>query len=126
MVKGLATAGDIADMVSYRASSSQFSTSSIFHTIPPERVGLDGGYDHYGLAHRVALAFEQQLGSQVMQTLKVSQRGSVVILVGDVPTAMSMAQLVRIALGTNGATDIELNGVSLTGLAHPTVSSCRS
>ncbi len=107
-------AGDTKCMSFSSASSSQAPSCSIFRTIPPERVGLDGRYDHYGLAHRVKREFEQQFGLHLTQTLKVGQRGSVVVLVGDIPMQSLLPQLMRVAMGVSGTTDVELNGVSLS------------
>lgn len=97
-----------------RASSSQSVSCSIFTTIPPERIGLDGDYDHHGLAHRVKRAFEQQFGPQFTQALKVTQRGSVVVLIGDVPPQLLVSQMIDVAMSVSGTTDVELNGVSLS------------
>jgi hypothetical protein len=97
-----------------RASSSQAVSCSIFTTIPPERIGLDGDYDHHGLAHRVERAFEQRFGPQLTQALKITQRGSVVVIIGDVLPQAVVPQMMDIAMSISGTTDVELNGVSLS------------
>ncbi|MGJ3246605.1 MAG: hypothetical protein ACFE0I_11065 [Elainellaceae cyanobacterium] len=96
-----------------RASSNLIDPDSIFSTIPPERVGLDGAYDHYGLAHRVASALEKRLGTQITQRLKVTQRGSVVVLLGDLPTTVLLSQIIGVAMNMPGTTDVEFNGISI-------------
>ncbi|MGJ3250000.1 MAG: BON domain-containing protein [Elainellaceae cyanobacterium] len=104
-----------------RASSNPIAPDSIFSTIPPERIGLDGTYDHYGLAHRVASALEQQLGTQVIQRLKITQRGSVVVVVGDLPTTGLLPQIIGVAMNMAGTTDVEFNGISIARPLKQTV-----
>lgn len=83
----------------------------LFATIPPERVGLDGEYDHSGLAKRVALAFKHRFEFSAVEQLYVAQRGRVVILQGRVPSQALLAEMVQVALGVSGATDVEIYGV---------------
>jgi len=96
-----------------RASSNPIAPDSIFSTIPPERIGLDGTYDYYGLAHRVASALEQRLGTQITQRLKVTQRGSVVVVFGELPTTGLLSQIISVAMNMPGSTDLEFNGISI-------------
>jgi hypothetical protein len=84
---------------------------SLFSTIPPERVGVDGEYDHSGLAKRVALAFQNQLPASEINSLRVAQRGRVVLLIGDVSSRQTLVHLVDIALGIEGAADVETHGL---------------
>ncbi len=84
---------------------------SLFRTIPPERVGLHGEYDHSGLAKRVMLAFRERLPLGELSDLRVSQRGRVVILVGRVSNYQMLSQLANLALDVEGATDVETYGV---------------
>ncbi|MGG6295510.1 BON domain-containing protein [Leptolyngbya sp. AN02str] len=98
-------------------SSPQLSQSSIdrswFQTIPPERIGLDGKYDHNGLAKRVKLAFNQQFRYGEVCNLKVRQRGAVVVLLGEAPSQKVLDQLSAVAMAVEGAAGIEFNGVSI-------------
>ena len=100
------------------ATSSHSPTSSnsalyplLFQTIPPERVGLNGEYDHSGLAKRVHLAFQQAFSAEQIQSLCVSQRGRVVVLKGQVSGKL-LRQLVEIATKTHGTTDVETYAVT--------------
>lgn len=93
------------------ATGAKFPTS-LFKTIPPERVGLNGEYDHSGLAKRVMLAFRKSFSSQEIQHLSVAQRGCVVVLRGQVPQTI-IARLIDIASTTHGATDVETNTLCL-------------
>ncbi|MBD1862590.1 MULTISPECIES: phospholipid-binding protein [Trichocoleus] len=83
----------------------------LLQTIPPERVGLNGEYDHSGLAKRVQLAFQQTFSSEQIQALSVSQRGRVVVLKGRVSQGL-LQRLVEIAAKIHGATDVETYAVT--------------
>jgi hypothetical protein len=89
------------------------STSTLFHTIPPERMGLQGEYDHQGLAKRVALAFKQQFSDPEIAGLRVTQRGAVVVLAGRIPQQKLLIRLINIAMATAGTADVEVNGTSV-------------
>jgi hypothetical protein len=89
------------------------STGSWFGTIPPERVGLNGEYDHRGLAKRVSLVFRQQCSSMDIEHLRVSQRGAVVVLLGKIPERKLLVKLVSLAMSVPGTADVEINGVSV-------------
>jgi len=94
-----------------QAFVSSFTQSALFQTIPPERIGLNGEYDHYGLAKRVQLAFQQAFTSEQIQSLAVSQRGRVVVLKGQVAKNL-LKRLVEIAAKIHGATDVEIYAVN--------------
>jgi len=97
---------------------SQSTSPSIFATIPPERLGVRGEYDHDGLAKRVQLALEQQFNYHEIAHLKVSQRGTVVILIGEVPHRRIFNQLIAVAMNVHGAAAVEINGRSIFSLPH--------
>lgn len=86
-------------------------TYSLLNTIPPERVGLNGEYDHSGLAKRVFQAFQAHFASQDLEGLRVTQRGKVVILMGSLRSTELLARLSAIALDVEGAIDVETNGI---------------
>lgn len=86
--------------------------SSLFQTIPPERVGLNGEYDHSGLSKRVQLAFQQAFAPEHLQSLSVAQRGRVVVLKGQVSSKL-LKQLIEVAARVHGATDVEIYAVNL-------------
>lgn len=81
---------------------------SLLSSIPPERVGLNGEYDHYGLAKRVEVALQQCLGQKVVASLKISQRGQVVIFSGRSISSSVAQQLETVALSTEGAAFVEI------------------
>ncbi|MEM0982058.1 MAG: BON domain-containing protein [Cyanobacteria bacterium P01_H01_bin.58] len=80
---------------------------SWFRTIPPERVGIDGGYDYYGLQKRVQAAFKKRFSAEELAGLGVSQRGRVVVLYGHVPSRDILSHLVLVARRVEGATRVE-------------------
>ncbi|NEQ25803.1 MAG: BON domain-containing protein [Microcoleus sp. SIO2G3] len=81
--------------------------------IPLERVGLNGEYDQSGLAKRVALAFDENPEFDNINNLYVAQTGSTVVLKGSVPSQEILDQLVNIASGVSGATDVITDQVSV-------------
>lgn len=91
----------------------QSTSTALFRTIPPERIGLRGEYDHNGLAKRVALAFSQNLEPDEIRKLRVTQRGAVVVLMGSISSQRLLIRLVNVAMETAGAVDVEINGVSV-------------
>jgi osmotically-inducible protein OsmY len=92
--------------------------SSLFRSIPPERVGLSGEYDHSGLAKRVMLAFQAQLDVAETARIQVIQRGRVVILFGMVTGQPLLEQLVTIALSVSGTDAVEIYGVEVCSSAQ--------
>lgn len=81
--------------------------------IPPERMGLSGEYDYYGLAKRIQFSFHQAVGRSAVAQLTVRQRGSAVILIGQVDTLPLLDQLVELALAAEGASHVEVQGVQI-------------
>jgi hypothetical protein len=96
-----------------RDQSNSNSCFTTFKNIPPERVGLNGEYDHSGLAKRVTLAFHQNFDSAEVESLRIIQRGAVVVLLGKLPSLPLLTRMVNVALATSGAVDVEINGVSV-------------
>ena len=86
---------------------------SLFKTIPPERIGLKGEYDHHGLAKRVGLRVRQSCIAEQVRHLRVSQRGAVVVLTGKIASQRLLIKLINLALSTAGTADVEVNGVSI-------------
>ncbi|NJL20338.1 MAG: 2-dehydro-3-deoxygalactonokinase [Leptolyngbyaceae cyanobacterium SM1_3_5] len=85
----------------------------ILGTIPPERVGLNGEYDHSGLAKRVSRLLNEQFQPAEVAHLRISQRGTVVVIVGKIASPRLMARLVSVVLDVRGAADVEINGDSM-------------
>ncbi|HSM81896.1 MAG TPA: hypothetical protein VLS96_09425 [Nodosilinea sp.] len=84
--------------------------------IPPERVGLNGEYDYYGLAKRIKASFQERLGRAAALKLSVKQRGSAVILSGQVETLDLLDQLVTLALHAEGTTHVEVHDIQVSNL----------
>lgn len=81
--------------------------------IPLERVGLNGEYDQSGLAKRVALAFDETPDFDNIDSLYVAQLGSTVVLKGQVPSQDILDQMVEVARGVSGTTDVTTDQVSI-------------
>ncbi|NET32157.1 MAG: phospholipid-binding protein [Cyanothece sp. SIO1E1] len=89
----------------------------LFRTIPPERIGLNNEYDHNGLAKRVKLAFIQAFSPGEVADLRITQRGRVVILLGEVTSQERLNELVNVALQVEGSACVETDGVNITACA---------
>ncbi|PSB20139.1 phospholipid-binding protein [Phormidesmis priestleyi ULC007] len=83
----------------------------LFRMIPPERVGLNGEYDHNGLANRVILTFREQFEAIEIAQLSVFQRGRVIILLGQISNCHLLTRLVSVALAVYGASTVETHGL---------------
>ncbi|WP_143467663.1 phospholipid-binding protein [Leptolyngbya ohadii] len=91
----------------------QSTSSLLFATIPPERVGINGEYDHHGLAKRVQAALRQRFETDEIHGLRITQRGAVVVVVGEIVSQRFLIRLVRLVMEINGTADVEVNGVSM-------------
>jgi len=91
----------------------QTTSTSLFRTIPPERVGLSGEYDHNGLTKRVSLALSCTFEPDEISRLRVSQRGAVVVFMGNIDSQQLLIRLVNVAMSVSGAADVEVNGVGV-------------
>ena len=87
--------------------------------IPPERIGIDGEYDHAGLSKRVRLVLSEQLTNSVEKTFAISQRGRVVVVIGPWVTDEMAQRIITLSLQVEGATSVELNGVNLGPRSRP-------
>jgi osmotically-inducible protein OsmY len=81
--------------------------------IPPERLGLNGEYDQSGLAKRVSLAFDEDGRFDDLDRLWVAQLGTTVVLKGEAPTQDILDELVEVAKGVSGATDVQTDEVTV-------------
>jgi len=83
-------------------------------SIPPERIGLNGEYDHYGLAKRVRVSLSHRYGSSIVECLNIRQRGSVIVLSGAVSGRAHVEELAQIILSLEGATQVEVRQLQVT------------
>lgn len=95
--------------VYYGSPEQDVSQSSGLPAIPPERVGLNGEYDHYGLAKRVKAHLDQHFEADVASRLVIRQRGSAILLSGKVATWQMAERLAYFILDVQGATQVELH-----------------
>jgi osmotically-inducible protein OsmY len=82
-------------------------------SVAPERVGLNGEYDQSGLAKRVALAFDEDAALADIDTLWVAQTGGAVVLKGTAPSQEALDQMVAVASGVSGATEVNIDEVEI-------------
>lgn len=83
-----------------------------FATIPPERRGLHGEFDYYGLSKRVYRCLNSNV-DVALRRLKVRQRGRVVVLSGQVGSPNLLHQVIDLALSVDGVDDVETYGVAV-------------
>jgi len=83
------------------------------NAISSEQVGLNGEPDPSGLAKRVALAFDEDPDVEDIETVYLSQKGSIIALKGKVPSQEALDKLVRVAKTVNGATGVEVDQVTV-------------
>ena len=105
--------GDLVLELGSADSATYGSVAPFFRLLPPERVGLNGEYDHSGLAKRVDRALNQAFLPQDLEHLSITQRGRVVILTGSAPNALLIQQFAAIAANVSGANAVETVGVKL-------------
>ncbi len=102
----------VKSVASERSAVAQYPSTSLFNRIPPERIGLQGEYDHSGLAKRVLVVFRQQFGAEAVANLEVSQRGRVVILEGYLDNHHLLHSLAKTALRVEGAAFVEYTAIT--------------
>jgi hypothetical protein len=119
VVRSLVATGHVIRGVCYAKPDYLAQRLTELSAIPPERIGLNGEYDHYGLAKRIQANFYQQLGRGAVAQVAVKQRGSAVIVSGQVDTLPLLDQLVELALQAEGASHVEVQDVHLKTLNSP-------
>lgn len=80
-------------------------------TIPPERVGLKGEYDHTGMAKRAERALGQTFPIAEIAHLVLSQRGRVLILQGQLANQPLLDRLLNTLMQVNGVEAVEVQQV---------------
>ena len=116
IMQSLVATGHTIRGVCYAKSNYLSQSIPALAAIPPERVGLNGEYDYYGLAKRIKTSFQGQVGREAVKQLTVKQRGSAVILSGQIDTLDLLDQLVDLALHTEGTTHVEVHDVQVNVL----------
>jgi hypothetical protein len=114
--KSLRIVGHLVRGVCYGSSSLPGHHAQLT-TIPPERVGLQGEYDYYGLAKRIQAEFKNRLGRIDAAKVSIKQRGGVIILSGQVDCHDVLDDLIAIALRTEGSTHVEVCDMVISALA---------
>jgi hypothetical protein len=117
--QSLVTAGQVVRGVCYASPIDFVGEPTRLTTIPPERVGLHGEYDYYGLAKRVQACFKERLGRLAAAKIVVKQRGAAVVLSGHLDSRALLEELVDLAMRTEGATQVEVCDLQLNDLRVP-------
>ena len=81
-------------------------------TIPPERRGLHGEFDYYGLSKRVYRCVNSNV-DVTPGRLKVRQRGRVVVLSGHLRSPHLLHKVIDLALSVEGVDAVETYGVAV-------------
>ncbi|MFQ4139792.1 BON domain-containing protein [Nodosilinea sp. PGN35] len=85
---------------------------------PPERMGLEGEYDDYGLVRRVAHALEQDPQLAAVDTVTLAQYGSTVALAGRVGDRVLLERIVTIARAVDGTRAVDSDQVAVANGAE--------
>ncbi|MEA5463043.1 BON domain-containing protein [Leptothoe sp. PORK10 BA2] len=89
----------------------QLFRSQLFATIPPERIGLKGEFDYYGLSKRVSHYLRANVDDA--RYLKVRQRGRVVVLSGHLGSPYQLRQIIDLARSVHGVDEVETSGIAV-------------
>lgn len=82
-----------------------------FRSIPPERIGINGEYDYYGLMKRVRYQLREQ--TALLKSIKIRQRGRVIILKGHLSSAEALSQAIKLVMDVEGVDAVETHGVEI-------------
>ncbi len=117
--QSLVTAGQVVRGVCYASPADFVGKPTRLTTLPPERVGLHGEYDYYGLAKRVQARFKERLGRVAAAKIVVKQRGAAVVLSGHLDSRAILEELIDLAMRVEGATQVEVYDLQLDDLKAP-------
>ncbi|NJL45400.1 MAG: hypothetical protein HC922_06030 [Leptolyngbyaceae cyanobacterium SM2_3_12] len=118
VVQSLVATGQVISGICYASPEGWTGSTFDLPAIPPERVGLSGEYDYYGLAKRIQAKFFAQVGRAAVSQLTVKQRGSVIVLSGQVESQALLEQLVQAAMQADGTTHVEVRDVRVKELSY--------
>lgn len=89
----------------------RLSRNQLFATIPPERIGLEGEFDYYGLSKRVSHCLRAKV--EDARYLKVRQRGRVVVLSGQLGSPYQLRQVIDLVQSVHGVDEVETSGIAV-------------
>lgn len=118
VLNSLVATGQVISGVCYASPEGWMGGAFDLLDIPPERVGLNGEYDYYGLAKRIQARFSAQVGRPAVAQLAVKQRGSGIILSGHVESQALLEQLIQMAIQADGTTHVEVRDVQVKELNY--------
>ncbi|HIK43627.1 MAG TPA: BON domain-containing protein [Leptolyngbyaceae cyanobacterium M65_K2018_010] len=108
------TAGQRIRGVCYASPTDFVGCSTGLAAIPPERVGLHGEYDYYGLAKRIQARCQEHLGLAVAAKILIEQRGSTLVLSGCLDSRAQLEDLIALAMTTEGTTKVEIYDMQIS------------
>ena len=81
--------------------------------IPPDCMGLDGEYDPFGLAKRVAKALDERPQTAQVSTLTLEQQGNTIIYDGQVTDHQVLDAIVDVTRRIDGTHAVETDQVQV-------------
>lgn len=81
--------------------------------IPVEHMGLEGEYDRFGLAKRVAQALDQQEALASLNSLTFVQKGNSIVFWGEIPDRRMLERLIETASKVDGTHEVDIAGVTV-------------
>lgn len=80
---------------------------------PPDCMGLEGEYDPFGLAKRVAKALDERPQTAHISTLTLEQRGNKIIYDGQVSDRQALEAVVDVTRRIDGTHEVETDHVEV-------------
>ncbi len=81
--------------------------------IPVENMGLEGEYDRFGLAKRVAQALDRQGQLAHLDSLTLVQKGNSIAFWGEIPNQPMLESLVETTSKVDGTHAVDIAGVTV-------------
>jgi len=81
--------------------------------MPPDCLGLEGEYDPFGLARRVAKALDERPQTAQVSTLTLEQRGNAIVFEGLAPNQKVLDAIVDITRRIDGTHAIDIDQVEV-------------
>lgn len=81
--------------------------------VPPDAMGIEGEYDPFGLAKRVAKALDEHDQLSEIDTVTLIQKGNTIVFNGEVPTRQLLDALVETAAQVDGTHAVDTNQISV-------------
>lgn len=80
---------------------------------PPDCMGLEGEYDPFGLAKRVAQALDERPHTAHINTLTLQQQGNTIVYTGQVPDRQVLNAIIDVTRRIDGTHAVETDHVEV-------------